>query len=307
MAFDRNEPVSAAVVRPRNLAEALDLLREPGARILAGGTDLVVQAKEGVVDETLWIDVSGLREIRRIDETPREVRIGAAVTHAEIVESAVVRRWCPALPMACRWVGSPQIQNRGTLAGNLANASPAGDALPALWAADAVVHLRSRKGRRAIPVAAFMLGPRKTARKAGEMITHISIPKRPDRRACALGAFVKIGQRQSLAISKVMVGVHALAADGRILSAGIGLGAVAPTILRAREAERLVAGKEITPDLAAEAGALAAAAARPIDDVRSTAAYRRRVTAVAVERALLALATWDEHIEAARQKADFAA
>jgi CO/xanthine dehydrogenase FAD-binding subunit len=314
VAFDRNDPVSAAVIRPRNVAACLDLIAEPGVRILAGGTDLVVQAKEGVVAEAIWVDVSALEEIRGIEETPRDVRIGAATTHAEIVESPVIRRRVPALPMACRWVGSPQIQNAGTLGGNLANASPAGDALPALWAADAVVHVRSRRGRRAIPVAAFMLGPRRTALKRGEMITQISIPKRPAKKARSLGAFVKIGSRRSLAISKVMVGVHALAADGqgrpggRIVSIGIGLGAVAPTILRAREAERLVAGREVTPDIAAEAGALAAAAAKPIDDVRSTAAYRRRATAAAVERALLALATWDDHVAAAcRESMDEAA
>lgn len=269
------------------MPELFALIRGEGRRILAGGTDLLVQAKEGVVAEEILVDLTGVEELRGIQARDGTIRIGAAVTHAEIAESSLLRRHVPALPLAAVWIGSAQIRSRGTIGGNIVNASPAGDLLPALYACGAVVHIRSRTGRRSLPIGEFILAPRKTALRRGEIVTHVAVPKARGR---ALGAFVKVGARRALAISKVMVGVHAVAGrDGKIASIGIGLGAVAPTILRAREAEKILSGRAVTPEAAVEAGALAAAASRPIDDVRSTADYRRKVTAAAVERALLAL------------------
>jgi xanthine dehydrogenase small subunit len=268
--------------RPRRLDDALELLAQRAleARPLAGGTDILVEAKDGRVARGALLDVSAVEEMRGIEERGDALWIGAAATHTEILESALVARYAPALPAACAVVGGPQIRNRGTLGGNLANASPAADTVPPLFAADAVLELVSVSARREVPVTQMFTGPRRSVLARDELIVGVRIPRRDGVRA----AFLRLGQRQAQAISKVSVAVALAFAGGRPSWARVALGAVAPTVVRARRAEQALL----------EGGPLALARARklvmeeiaPIDDLRSTREYRREMAGVLFERAV---------------------
>ena len=246
-----------ACLQPRDVADAVRLCREtPDARLLAGGTDLMVMLHAGSVRPRALVNLWSLAELKGIRHVDGVVEIGAAEPYTGIIGSALVAEHCPALVAASRTIGATQIQNRGTLGGNLANASPAGDTLPVLLAADAIVVTDSRT----IPVAEFFTGYRKTALRDGELIVAVRFP------VSARGVrFRKVGTRAAQAISKVVVAVNREPAR-------IALGSVAEVPLRARSAEALLAQGDVE-------GAVAAVAAdiRPIDDVRSTAAYRRAV------------------------------
>jgi xanthine dehydrogenase small subunit len=277
------EPSSPSYYRPRSLEEALEILvqRAGEVRPIAGGTDILVAAKDGGVDRATLFDLGMVPELKGIEDAGDHVRIGAAVTHAEIVASPLLARWCPALPQASAVVGGPQIRNRGTLGGNLAHGSPAGDAIPPLFAADAVVDVVSVSDRRSLPIAQFFTGPGRTVLARDELILGVHIPKRPGVRA----AFLRLGQRQAQAISKVSLAVAMTFKDGRPDWTRVALGAVAPTVIRAPETERaLMAGGYDALQRAMEA---VREEVRPIDDVRSTSAYRRAMAAVLLERAIL--------------------
>jgi xanthine dehydrogenase small subunit len=276
------EPAAPGYFRPRSLEEALEILfqRAGELRPVAGGTDILVQAKDGKVDRALLFDLSLVPEMKGIEDRADHIRIGAGVTHADILDSPLVDRWCPALPMACAWVGGPQIRNRGTIGGNVAHGSPAGDAIPPLYVADAVVEVVSVSDRRLVPIAEFFLGPRKTVLASDELIVGFRIPKRPG----VHGAFLRLGQRQAQAISKVSIAVAMTFKDGRPDWVRVAFGAVAPTVIRAPETEKaLMAGGYDALKRAMDA---VRAEVRPIDDVRSTAAYRRAMSAVLLERAI---------------------
>jgi CO/xanthine dehydrogenase FAD-binding subunit len=253
--------------------------RAPQARLLAGGTDILVEAKDGRVPREALLDVSAVEEMRGIEERGGGLWIGAAVTHTEMMESALVARYAPALPQACAVVGGPQIRNRGTLGGNLANASPAADTVPPLFAADAVVEIVSVSARREVPIAEIFTGPRRSVLARDELITGVRIPAREGVRA----SFLRLGQRQAQAISKVSVAVALAFRDGRPAWARIALGAVAPTVVRAQRAEQaLLAGG---PDALARAREMVMQEIAPIDDLRSTREYRRHMAGVLFERA----------------------
>jgi len=278
--------VPIPAVRAKTLKDLFVLMNE-GGRILAGGTDIIVQAKEVAPSVERMIDITGISELRGITVTPKKVSIGAVASLTDVMTHSVIRAEFPALVMACNVFASPQIRNRATLAGNIANASPAGDTLPALYSYDAVIQLRGKNSKRSVPVMEFILAPRITVMEAGEIIVEITLNRSSGEH---LGSFIKMGQRKSLAISKTMVSVAAIrGASGTIKKIGIALGAVAPTIIRLPEAEELVLGKKITPELAEQARRIAEKAVRPIDDIRSTADYRRKVSGVIVQRALLGL------------------
>jgi len=276
------DPSCPGYYRPRSLEEALEILvQRPGeVRPIAGGTDILVQAKDGLVDRGALFDLGLVPELRGIEEHPEHIRIGAAVTHTEIVESALVERWCPALPMACSWVGGPQIRNRGTLGGNLAHGSPAGDAIPPLYAADATVEVVSISDRRDVPIADFYLGPRKTILAKDELILGVKVPKRPGVR----GAFLRLGQRQAQAISKVSIALGMTFKDGRPDWVRVALGAVAPTVIRASLTEKALMGGGY--DALRQAIEAVRGEVKPIDDVRSTREYRQAMAAVLLERAV---------------------
>ena len=268
--------------RPRTLEEAIEILaqRPDEVRPLAGGTDILVQAKDGKVGREVLFDVTGVRELHGIEERGDHLWIGAATTHTEMMASAAVAQFAPALPAACAVVGGPQIRNRGTLGGNLAIASPAADTVPPLYAADAVVELVSVSSRREVRIDAFFTGPRRSVLAKDELIIGVRIPRRPGVR----GAFLRLGQRRAQAISKVSVAVGIAFRDGRPEWVRVALGSVAPTVVRAPRAEQvLLAGG---PDALRQAREIVMEEIAPIDDLRSTREYRRQMAGILLERAM---------------------
>jgi CO/xanthine dehydrogenase FAD-binding subunit len=254
-----------SLLQPRSLAEALKMLRDEGSLTpMAGCTDLYVALNFGTLSDTRFLDLWRLDALRPIEMRGRTLSLGALATHSDIIRSPLVRRRLPMLAAACREVGGAQIQNRGTIGGNVANGSPAGDTLPALAAADAVVVLASAAGERRVPFTAFYTGYRRTVRRPGELIVAFEVPAVSGRQY-----FRKVGTRAAQAISKVVIA--GVVSD----RPRIALGSVAPTVVRATRTEAALAGgasiEEAQRTLAAEIA--------PIDDLRSTADYRRRVAA----------------------------
>jgi CO/xanthine dehydrogenase FAD-binding subunit len=274
----RGDPASMDVLRPRSAAEAAaEYARRPDAMPLAGGTDLLVGWNAGQLNGRAVLDLAGVREWDRIRADGRGLRIGALVTHARLEEHALVRRRFPLLVAACREVGGVAIQNRGTLAGNVANASPAGDTFPPLAVYDAVVHVVSSGEKRTIRVLDVFAGVKKTTLRQAELIEAVGIPflKRPPSRQL----FRKVGTRAAQALSKVVAACLLWKKkDGRIEEARVALGSVASTVRRLRRMEALVAGERPSAALLDEAAKLVAEEISPIDDVRSTADYRRFVS-----------------------------
>jgi len=271
---------------PASLVEAIALKESLGdaAAYVAGGTDLGVQLRRRITQPAHLIALDSIDELRGMEVVGDELRIGGAVPHREIEESGLCTGSLRALAEACRTIGSVQTRNIGTIGGNLANASPAADIPPVLLAFGAVVDLQGPGGERAVPIDEFFEGYRKTALRGSEVIRRVRIPLGgPD--MCS--AFVKLGRRKAMEISIACVGVSLdLAADGVVTSAGIGLGSVAPTAVRAVEAEALLTGAVPTDRVISTAAAAAAKACHPIDDVRASAAYRSAMVPVLVARAL---------------------
>lgn len=270
--------------RPRRLEEALALLAGRERLVLAGGTD-VYPASVGRPLAGPVLDIGGLTELGGIEADREGWRIGALARWSDLM-AADLPPLFDGLRAAAAEVGGRQIQNAGTLAGNLCTASPAGDGIPNLLALDATVELASLAGRRVLPVGAFVLGNRRTARRADELVTTIRVP-RPEGQAHSL--FLKLGARRHLVISIVMVALVISVRQGRIVQARIAVGACAPTARRLEELERRLIGRTMGDDLPAlvDEGCLAPLA--PIDDIRATAAYRRDACLTLLRRGLAAL------------------
>lgn len=278
-------------LRPRSLDEAVRHLEgDPGLVPIAGCTDLMVRGPEALHRMDRVIDLLGIPELRGMHEVALEegtgLEIGAATTFTEIRGSAVVRAAFPALVDAAGQVGGWQIQNRATLGGNLANASPAGDSLPVLLALDAVVIAAGRQGLREIPYSVFHTGYRRTALEQGEIIVRVRLPHLPEG---SVQAFRKVGTREAQAISKVVVALAGRVADGRIADLRLAAGSVAAVPVRLRAAEEAVRGLAPGEEAADRAGRESAGEVQPIDDVRSTAEYRRFALERVVRRMVLAL------------------
>ena len=208
------------------IAAAALLAAEPGARVLAGGTDLLVQLKTDMVDPTLLVDIKRIPELREIRREGDAFRVGAAVTGAELKEHAELKRAWPGVIEAANLIGSTQIQDRATMGGNLANASPAADSVPALIAANAVATIAGPKGRREVPVEDVVLGPRQLSLARGEFIVSFLLPPRPARSA---DAYLRFIPRTEMDIAVVGAGVNlTLDPSGVVTAARVGLGAVAP-------------------------------------------------------------------------------
>jgi CO/xanthine dehydrogenase FAD-binding subunit len=274
--------------RPDDLGEALRWLAVEHPAVLAGGTDFY-PARVDRPAEPQVLDLSRIAEMRGIARVPSGWRIGALATWTEVA-TAALPPWMAALQRAAREVGGPQTQNRGTLGGNLCNASPAADGVPVLLALDAQVELAASASRRTLRLADFVLGPRCTARAADELLVAVHLPDRP---AGARSAFVKLGHRRYLVISVAMVAaVLDLDGSGRVASAAVAVGACSPVARRLHALEELLAGAPRTEVAALAGDALSNEADRllsplsPIDDVRGTAAYRRDAVATLVVRAL---------------------
>jgi CO/xanthine dehydrogenase FAD-binding subunit len=267
--------------RPADIAEALALLAQPGARILAGGTDIFPAAGERPLTG-LHIDLTGVQALRRIGVETDEVRIGAAVTWSDLAEADLPPAF-DALKNAAREVGGRQIQNRGTIAGNLCNASPAADGVPPLLILDAEVEIASERGLRRLPLAAFITGNRRTALAQDEIVTAILAPApKPTMRS----RFLKLGARRYLVISIVMAAVLLDVEGGVVREARVAVGACSAVARRLPDVERRLVGAPARTGLAAaiEAGDVAALA--PIDDLRATADYRRDAALTLARRAI---------------------
>lgn len=277
-------------LRPRSLDEAVRHLGDdPGLVPVAGCTDLMVRGPEELSRMDRMIDLLGipeLRGIREVSEGLGGLEIGAATTFTEIRSSAAVRAAFPSLVEAAAQVGGWQIQNRATLGGNMANASPAGDSLPVLLALDAVVIVAGPRGEREIPYSGFHTGYRKTALEPGEIIVRVRLPALPDG---SVQTFRKVGTREAQAISKVVVALAGRVSDGRIAELRLAAGSVAPTPVRLRTTEEAVQGLAPGAEAADRAGRAAAQEVQPIDDVRSTADYRRFALERVVRRMVLGL------------------
>lgn len=274
---------------PQSIEEALGLLSEYDGkgRIIAGGTDLILELERGQREgvDTL-IDITRIPGLDHISEEDGWVHMGPLVTHNHCAGSKLLQRSAFALSRACWEVGAPQIRNRGTIAGNLITASPANDSITPLMALGAQVELASTGGSRTVPLKEFFTGVRGTVMRAGELMVDISFPL-PDEDTHT--GFYKLGLRRAQAISLVNVAVMVQLKGNVVRDAAITLGAVAPTIIHAREAEESLLGERLTDDTIRRAGELAAKAASPIDDVRASAYYRVEMTRVITARTLQAI------------------
>jgi CO/xanthine dehydrogenase FAD-binding subunit len=278
------------VLKPDTLAEALEMkAAHPAARPIAGGTDLMVELNFDRTRPAKIIDLARVPELREHGRDNGVLRIGAGVSYTRLIGE--LGDALPGLAIASRTVGSPQIRNRGTVGGNLGTSSPAGDGLPPLFASDAVVEVASTDETRRLPVAEFVTGPKRNALRDDELIVAFEIAP-----ADGPQQFAKIGTRNAMVIAVCSLSVHLWPAERAVKAC---IGSAGPTPIRATEAEAFIsaaldwdARAPISPSALGEFGRLVEAAARPIDDVRGTAAYRHHALGVLARRALQW--TWEE-------------
>ena len=281
-------------LRPDTLDEALALLAEdPDLRPLCGSTDISVRFEHHLKDHR-YLDLTGVPELSYVRETPDAISIGAATPYTDIIEAPAIRQRAPILVSASREVGGVQIQNLGTLGGNLANASPSADGVPALVALGAVVVISSRDGRRQVLAEAFATGPGRNVLEAGEMITEIVIPiSAASAEKATVSFFEKLGPRQTQTIAIASVALRASRDGDRLQAVRVALGAVAPTIVRAPQTEALLAAGPLDEARVIEAAEILQRECTPIDDIRGSAAYRKQLV-----RGLLIRGLWP-HVAAA--------
>ncbi len=275
---------------PQTIDEAISILAKYGnkAKILAGGTDLLVKMRQRVLTPGCVVSVNKIKGLNAIDGDPKgELRIGAATTMRSIESSRVVQDYYTVLHEAVCQIGTAQVRNMATIGGNLCNASPAADTAPPLISLGAEIKIVSAPGNREttrlIPIEGFFAGPGKTILQSDEMLTEIRLKPIAKGTGCA---FLKIG-RLGVDISKVSAAACIRIVDGVCKVARISLGAVAPTPIRAKKAEITLEGKKICEDIVAEAGDAGAEEIRPVKDMRSTADYRREVSKVIVRRVII--------------------
>jgi aerobic carbon-monoxide dehydrogenase medium subunit len=270
---------------PASLEQAVALLATARgeARVLAGGTDLLVQMRTDVVEPELLVDIKGIAELRQIHEEAGGFSVGAAVTGAELKEHPRLKAVWPGVVEAANLIGSTQIQGRATMGGNLCNGSPAADSVPALIAAGAKASVVGRNGRREVPVEDVMLAPRKLSLAKGEIIVSFRLPPQPQR---AADAYLRFIPRTEMDIAVVGCGVWlALDAVGTCTAARIALGAVAERPLLVAEAGRALVGSTLDEAALQKLDAAARAACRPIDDKRGTKDFRVKIAGVLARRA----------------------
>jgi carbon-monoxide dehydrogenase medium subunit len=262
------------------------LSRSPGeARVLAGGTDLLVQMRADILDPALIVDIKKIKETRAVTEEKGGWRIGAAVTGAELKEHPTLKKVWPGVIEAANLIGSTQIQGRATMGGNLCNGSPAADSVPALIAAGAVASIAGPQGRRDLPVEDVMLGPRKLALQKGEFVVSFLLPPRPPRSS---DAYLRFIPRTEMDIAVVGAGVSLTAdAAGTITAARVSLGAVAARVLLVPAAAQAIIGSRLDRPAQDRLEAAARAACAPIDDKRGTIEFRIQVAGVLTRRAAL--------------------
>jgi len=251
-------------------------------RILAGGTDLLVQMKAGVVTPGVIIDVKKIAEMTTIVETKGSFRIGAATAAAVIGEHKKLKKAWPGVVEAINLIGSTQVQGRASAGGNLCNASPAADSVPALVAAGAVVSIQGPKGKRQVPVEKFNSGPGKTTLKPGEIVVSLTLPRRPPKSG---DAYLRLIPRTEMDIAVVGCGVSLTMKGDTCVSARVSLGAVAPTVLLVEGAAKALTGSKLDAKALDAAAKACSAVCRPIDDKRGTIRYRTKIAGVLLKRA----------------------
>ncbi len=285
------------VLQPATIEQALQLLHEHAgrARIVAGGTDVLVELQRGVRSTKTLIDISKLHDLKYVQSADGQLRLGALATHNDVIASRACVDGALPLAQACWEVGAPQIRTRATIAGNLITASPANDTIAPLMALGAELVLASVDGERVVPLHAFYTGFRRTVLQANELVREIRFPKlQPNQR----GLYLKLGLRRAQAISVIDI-AFVLTFDGEPATGTIGdaritLGCLAPTIVHAAMAEAWLRGKQLTPEVCHEAGRLANEDVAPIDDVRGSASYRRTTLAALVAHGLERIAAGSE-------------
>ncbi len=269
---------------PRTLDEAVSAFAAAGsaARILAGGTDLLVQMRSGAVKPGVIVDIKKIAEMTAIEQTADGgFRIGAAVPGAELAEHPRFGQIWPGVLEAVNLIGSTQVQGRASAGGNLCNGSPAGDSVPAMIAAGAIVTLQGPNGRREMPVENVPAGPGRTTLLPGEILVSFILPPRPPGSS---DAYLRMIPRTEMDIAVVGCGVSLTLKDGVCTAARVGLGAVAPTVLLVEPAAKALIGSKLDDAALAAAAAACSAACRPIDDKRGTIAYRTKVAGVLLKR-----------------------
>ena len=274
-------------IAPATLEEALDTKSRygAGARVIAGGTDLILRMRDRVLEPEILIDLRRLS----LDDIALDggvLRLGAYTRLSQVMEHPEITRHFPALPEACLQFAGPPIRNLASLGGNIVNASPAADLVPPLIAGDAEIVLASGCGERVLPLLEFFTGPGRNVMRPDEVLTEIRLPVQ-SRPTAAI--FIKLGQRRSMAIAIVNLAVRlTLGEDGSVAEARIVLGSVAPTPIRATAAEAMLVGNPLSDDLCGKAAQKARQEASPISDVRGSEGYRDRMVEVLVRRALTA-------------------
>ena len=251
--------------------------KNPSAKIIAGGTDLIVQLY-GKFNYPFLIDISKLEQLKGISKKSNFIKIGALTTHTEIENNIILKKYANVLTQAAKIIGSPQIRNRGTIGGNIANASPAGDTLPPLYVLNAEIELTSESNTRIIPIAEFFIGPGKSIIKNNEIISNINIPIDEN---LGKGVFLRLGQREALAISKVSI---ALTINSKTNEFRIALGSVAPTVVRAPKTEKLLSENSLNEKNINEAVKTISKEVSPITDIRSDADYRKEMCGVLLKK-----------------------
>lgn len=282
-------PVTSA----KTLCEAYSVLatRAQGLRVLAGGTDLMVQlnARLGLESIRHVLDIWNLEELRGIERREGRLSIGALTTYSELIESPLVRELFPAIADVSREIGAWAIQNRGTLGGNVCNASPAGDTLPLLLAADASFVVGGPRGQRLVAACDFFVDYRRTALEADELLLRVELPIFADRRTNKL-IYRKVGTRRAQSISRTILAARASATHDVLSDVRVAAGCVAPTPIRCKTVEAAVEGKKLDVETLRDARRALDTDIQPISDVRGSAEYRRLATANVLEQLLRALA-----------------
>jgi len=285
-------------IQPRSVGDIWkELPQDKKIYFLAGGTDLFNYLRDGLIDaeNSCFVDVSLLKDVEAdgIVEETENIKVSAFTTFSAISENGLLKKFCPDLVAAAKVLGTPQIANRATIGGNIANASPAGDALPPLAAHFAKVEITNSKGSRVVNIADVIAGPKKTTLANGELITAVIIPKiNPKNGFTVAGTFKKIGGRKSHIIAKASVAVFAVVkkrsvvAPLRVLYISVALGAVGPKVIEVKGISKILQGKDLSPDLVEKCKDEIRKIASPIDDFRSTAEYRLEVICPLFEQAL---------------------
>jgi xanthine dehydrogenase iron-sulfur cluster and FAD-binding subunit A len=280
-------------LQPTSVEEALALLNEHAgqARIVAGGTDLVVELQRGIKPTTTVIDITRLHDLKYVRLEQGIIRLGALATHNDVLASPDCVIGALPLAQACLEVGAPQIRTRGTVAGNVITGSPANDTITPLMALGAEVVLASLSGERVVPLDRFYTGVRRNVMQPGELLREIRFPALGGNRR---GIFLKLGLRRAQAISVIHIAMVLTFGGKRVNQASITLGSLAPTIVHAPQAEAFLVGKKLDPDILEQAGRLVCADVNPIDDLRGSARYRLATLAALVAGGLQRIANGTE-------------